>query len=130
MNKYDEIKKGAINSPNKYNIFAKNVGDIGLSILPDVINQCLKRDIDPKPNKNYYVDDGEFSIKISTGEDPDELAFTYYIKHNVEEEIKPIEKKDDYKNFLSSTTMYMVSVIIVVIMLVIFSMPILKGLFG
>ena len=129
LTKYNEIKQGATFSPNKFVRFAKNTGKIGLSVLPDYINEAIIENINnPHPNKNYYIDDGKYTIKISTMEVNDELEFSYFIKYNSTEKIaKP---KPSYEKFLNSSSMYMVAGIIVLIILLVCSLPILKGILG
>jgi len=129
LTKYNEIKQGATFSPNKFVRFAKNASKIGLSIFPDSINDAILENIDnPRPNKNYYIDDGKYTIKIAVADVKDDLEFSYFIKYNSTEKIT--QPKQSYEKYLSSSSMYMGAGIIVLIGLLICSLPILKGIFG
>jgi hypothetical protein len=129
LTKYEEIKKGATFSPNKFVRFAKNKGKIGISILPDYINDAISESIDnPRPNKNYYIDDGKYTVKISVLESDNDLEFSYFIKYNSTEKIAT--PKTSYEAYLTSSTQFVVAGVIVVISLVVCSLPILKGILG
>lgn len=129
MTNYEDIKKTSEQTPNQYIVFGRVYETPNLSILPNVINQELTRVISPTaPNKTYYVDDGQYTIRILSKTVNNQIMFEYSLKFNdISKKVIIPDKNQSYEDYLSAFKYYIISAVIVLCALLIFLFPILKS---
>jgi len=129
MTNYEDIKKTSQQTPNQYINFGKVFDFPKISILPEPINVELARVINRKiPNKTYYVDDGKYTIRIISKFIGNDIVFEFSLKYNdLTKTGKPTKAPTSYEEYLENFKYYIISGVIVLTCLLIFSIPIINS---
>jgi len=130
MTNYEDIKRTSQQTPNQYIVFGKTFDFPKISILPDPINMELEKVINRKaPNKTYYVDDGKYTLRIISKNIGNDMVFEFGLKYN--DLTKPKNAANpptSYEEYLETFKYYIISGVIVLACLLIFSIPIINSL--